>query len=570
MRDGRSPSRIQVRGKIMSQKNSRLVDILAKGVKQCQAEFDSATGRFLAENGGWAVTNQDVIWPLAWLYTNQHPENPWCDDRTILDLAMAGGDALRNAQDPDGRWEFVKIDGSRWGKIYMPWSSFHWLETYDCLREHLGESRKKSWEDGLRQSYEGICREKPVPGNAHNIPTWNAAALFKAGIVFQQEEWRNYARQYFRALVKAMHPDGFWPEGGGPTTSYNLVYAHALGLYYSMSRDEAVRPAINAVTNFHRHFTYPDGACVETIDGRCKYDPKPSAFGLPCFMVCDIGTMFSAHIADCLVKAYPVGLCSPHIASALTVQPSEIQPKEVVIQQSDNYHAAFKEHAAVRKNGGFYTCVSGYVMSLEDQVRAADRRWIQDRSVFVSVWHEKSGLIVGGGNSKDHPLWANFSVWQGNWRSWCPISSSLLSDEKADTLRLDYNKVICSIRLRPLNIKTIQMEFAVDEFGPATKIIASLLLKLQEGMEIKGSDGAEMIYDPLRVSEFFIEPGKPISTAFWNLESSLAAAAQCPAYPFNPYAIDGSAPPKQACCRIGFDLTRAVSQNTISLTVKYN
>jgi len=53
-----------------------------------------------------------VIWPLAWLYTNQHPENHYYHDKTILDLAMAGGDGLRNAQEPDGRWEFVKIDGA--------------------------------------------------------------------------------------------------------------------------------------------------------------------------------------------------------------------------------------------------------------------------------------------------------------------------------------------------------------------------------------------------------------------------------------------------------------------------
>ena len=68
-----------------------LIKIIANGVKQAQHDIDPVSGRFLAENGGWAVTNQDVIWPLAWLYTHQHPENHYYHDKTILDLAMAGG-----------------------------------------------------------------------------------------------------------------------------------------------------------------------------------------------------------------------------------------------------------------------------------------------------------------------------------------------------------------------------------------------------------------------------------------------------------------------------------------------
>ena len=135
----------------MQQGKDSLVKLIANGIKQSQNDIDPVSGKFLAKNGGWAVTNQDVIWPLAWLYTHQHPENHYYHDKAILDLAMAGGDGLRNAQEPDGRWEFVKIDGSRWGKIYMPWSAFHWLETFDCLRKHLGEERKKRWEQGLLQ-----------------------------------------------------------------------------------------------------------------------------------------------------------------------------------------------------------------------------------------------------------------------------------------------------------------------------------------------------------------------------------------------------------------------------------
>jgi len=37
-------------------------------------------------------------------------------------------------------------------------------------------------------------------------------------------------------------------------------------------------------------------------------------------------------------------------------------------------------------------------------------RWIQDRQNFVSIFHEKRGLVLGGGNTKLQPSWSNFTV----------------------------------------------------------------------------------------------------------------------------------------------------------------
>ncbi len=36
-------------------------------------------------------------------------------------------------------------------------------------------------------------------------------------------------------------------------------------------------------------------------------------------------------------------------------------------------------------------------------------RWIQDRQNFVSIYHDKTGLIVGGGNLAQ-PGWSNFTI----------------------------------------------------------------------------------------------------------------------------------------------------------------
>ena len=93
----------------------QILQYLAAGVTAAKKRFDPETGRFLAEGGGWAVTMQDVVLPLALLYTADVPANRLHGRKALLTLASRAGDALRDWQDSDGRFEFVKTDGSKWG-----------------------------------------------------------------------------------------------------------------------------------------------------------------------------------------------------------------------------------------------------------------------------------------------------------------------------------------------------------------------------------------------------------------------------------------------------------------------
>ncbi|MCB0079956.1 MAG: hypothetical protein KDE47_03455, partial [Caldilineaceae bacterium] len=242
---------------------------LIEDVPMNLARFDESTGRFLTE-GGWAVTNQDLVYPLALLYRTQHPDNPYFQDQHILGYACRGGDAWRDFQYPDGKVEFIKVDDSTWGPIYMPWSMYHWLETYALLRDELGDERRARWEDGLTLAYDGIAAGLAA-GRVHNIPTWDGMATFRAGQIFDREDWREAGRNMIYRTVEEQQPGGYWLEHHGPTPSYNLVYVHAIGLYHFFSGDESVLDCLESATDFHIRYTYPDGRLVETIDGRVKY-----------------------------------------------------------------------------------------------------------------------------------------------------------------------------------------------------------------------------------------------------------------------------------------------------------
>ena len=62
------------------------------------------------------------------------------------------------------------------------------------------------------------------------------------------------------------------------------------------------------------------------------------------------------------------------------------------------------ERAATLRQGPWFICLSAYTAPLDRS------RWHQDRQNLVSIWHEKVGLILGGGNTKLQPAWSNFTV----------------------------------------------------------------------------------------------------------------------------------------------------------------
>ena len=118
--------------------------------------FDEKSGRFLGENGGWAVTLQDPILAYSYLYTTNGPDNSFYMNKKTLDMIIKAVKALRDFQYPDGQLEFIKVDGSKWGPIYMPWTFYHWLETFALLEGHLPEDIKEDWIKGLMPAFESF------------------------------------------------------------------------------------------------------------------------------------------------------------------------------------------------------------------------------------------------------------------------------------------------------------------------------------------------------------------------------------------------------------------------------
>ena len=526
------------------------MELLISAVPKIMESFQENTGRFIfgGENGGWGITNQDVIYSLAVLYKDRGQRNIYRGDKKILDMALLGGDCIRNFQYEDGRVEFLKADGSKWGPVYMPWTMYYWLETYDLLLTELGDRRAEEWRRGLILAMDGIKNELNR-ASVHNITAWNGMSVYRAGQIFKREDYLRAGKEAIYRIVKGQDPRGFWPEHGGPTTHYNLVYIHAIGLYYYFSLDESVLESLKRSLDFQMCFTYPDGVPVETIDGRVKYSPNISLMALPAFCLFPKGRRYARFLLEKSLERLGSSKWPPDVHSTPLIASAYMNTssgeEESILLESEKYVVNFDKMALVRRSGKWFYCLSAFT------AKPTPNRWGMDRQNHFSLWHKDVGLIIGGGNSKNQPEFSNFIVSEDGKTIFIAESAEVKSSKNGDVLSLKYGETTCFIQPNIINDQEMEIDYAASSaksFNRNISVRYNLILRVQPGEILRTAAGFERELSEEKIELQNEEIGEWISNGNWFLYLPPDANLLWPIKPFNPYRIDGSSPLKSAAC----------------------
>jgi len=525
------------------------------------------TGRF--GTGIWVVNDQNVVFPLAVAWALPHPDNPYYHQAEVLAAILAGGDALIEDQDEKGRWEFRKKDGSTWGPIYMPWTYSRWIRAFGLIREAMPPDRRARWEAALTLGYEGIART--ALGHVHNIPAHHAMGLYHAGQVLNRPEWCEQAKAFMAQVCAAQNPGGYWSEHEGPVVSYNFVYTDALGVYYAMSGDETVQPALERAARFHANFTYPDGSRVETVDERNPYESS--------VVLGTVGFTFSAEGRGFLRQQWQRqrerggGLDADTAAAFILYgQEGSVAPPP---GEKERHHFVLGDNdAVIHRQGPWFACLSAF------HCPVVENRWIQDRQNFVSLFHDRVGLIVGGGNTKLQPLWSTFTVGDtallahrpgdtnpkftppaGLWTT--PTAAALEPDGLSLALTYGGQPGRVTVDLSQPERAGLIYEATV-EADQRVEAHVTLLPHLGEPWETASGRKGHLGKESLRLAPG--EAGGWLAHHGWQISVPPSATVLWPVLPHNPYRKDGHAEPAEG--RIVLVLPFDRENRRYELTVK--
>jgi hypothetical protein len=548
----------------------RLLSVLVEKVPGILESYNSESGRF--GTGVWICQDQHPMYPLAAAYSTKSDANRYYKDPQLLEIIVKAGDPLIASMDNRGQWIFAKKDGSTWGRIAMPWTYSRWIRTFQLVRDDMSPESREAWSQALTIGYTEISRR--CLGHVHNIPTHHAMGLYAAGQVLDRPEWCAQAARYMRSVVRGQVEGGYWSEGVGPVVRYNFVYVDALGAYYAMSRDERILPALERAAAFHRRFTYPGGQNVAVIDQRNPYHDTvaPGNVG---FTFTPIGR---AYLQNQWSRLGMDHLDADLIASLL------LYGKEGPVERQNAPDSdptfllteAGTNRAGVFRRGPWFVCLSAYTAPI------AKSRWIQDRQNFVGIYHDRVGLILGGGNTKLQPAWSNFTVGDPKWLArrpgeqspkflpkgelyHVPQAARLIVDPDLG-LDLKYGPETCYVRVRPQNEKMIQysIEATTDSELPVAAHL-TLLPRMNKPMETGAGERAIIDTEPLHLLPEQV--GGQVTHAGYRLQLPATASLHWPALPHNPYRKDGRAKPAEGRIEIRVPFDREHKQYQISIEV---
>ncbi|MBP7140279.1 MAG: hypothetical protein KBA71_00085 [Opitutaceae bacterium] len=541
----------------------RLVGMIPELIK----EFSPETGRF--KQGPFDARGQDPIYTLATVYSLNFAGNPYYKSHEILNMIIAGGDALIREQDDRGMWPFNK-NGSYWGQTFMCWTYSRWIRTYIIIKADMPANQKNRWDSALRKGYESISRTELK--RITNISTQLATALYMAGLAFDREDWKLQATDFLHRVIATQHKPGYWSEHLGPTVIYNYVYTDALGIYYAFSRDAAAARALERASAFHLNFTYPDGSNIETVDERNPYHAGASYNHNLGFSYSPEGRAFLSRQWDNLDWKLSADAISSYLLYG--------EEGPMVIPPSENTYALVEDgapRATVTRKGPWILVMSAYTSPLVQD------RWIQDRQNLVSIWHDSTKLILGGGNTKLQPAWSNFTVGDmhvlrhtpGEERPdfapkgelyWIP-SHATITNGDFPALALTYGPVQCQIALKPIDANRLKYEVSAKSETPLT-VLAHLTLMPKLGANLNTSGGYRGKLESTAIELDSARLGNGMEYGDIQLELPEGTTLHWPALPHNPYMKNGHSDPKEGRIELRIPLVPNGTSKTVTLRIK--
>ena len=548
----------------------QLVRQLVGQVPSILENYDAKTGRF--GKGIWICNDQNDMYPLAVAYAYKAEGNKRYKDKNLLEVIMKAGDALIEDMDETGQWEFRKKDGSTWGKTFMPWTYSRWVRSFALIREDMPPDRFDTWFKALTLGYTGISERQL--DRVHNIPAHHAMGLYAAGKALGRPEWCKQAADFMMKVIDKQAEGGYWSENVGPVVGYDFVYIDALGTYCAMSGDRRVLSALDKGAAFHRHFTYPNGQRVETVDERNPYQEGIDA-GNVGFTFTPIGR---AYLRD-QWNAYGASRLPADLIASLLLYGDEGPIAETAPGESDRKFVLAevgKDRAAIVRSGPWFVCLSAFVAPIPQS------RWIQDRQNLVSIFHDKTALILGGGNTKLQPGWSNFTVGdmtllqhrQGDTdpdfipkgELYHVPSEATLVYEPDVGIDLSYGPERCRIRVQPINEKTLQYSIeATTSSGLPVAAHLTLIPHLNETLETGGGEKITLSESPISLSAE--EVGGIVNHAGYRLHLPESVTLHWPVLPHNPYRKDGHATPAEGRIEIRIPFDKQHNAYTVTLEV---
>ncbi|HOX05228.1 MAG TPA: hypothetical protein PK280_02410 [Planctomycetota bacterium] len=294
----------------------------------------------------------------------------------------------------------------------------------------------------------------PFTGCGPNHLYIMAAPLHRIGKLLGDADSCRLARRAVHALCRQQSEEGYFPENVGPVVGYHRVYMIGLTDYRRTSGDRFVDPALARGMDYLTRAMYPNLTGIETLDQRNRTGlrigrpgPAPTGFDV-CYGQSPVGRRLAALAVAAFqaqLEAQPesVHAGTPGVVALGALLYSEGPVARELPCERRAFVDSLDGTAAIVRRDGWLAALSGYWRS-----ERIGNPFILDRTQNLSLFHDRFGLVLGGGNDKRKLDAATFEVAEGGYVFYFPpIGGRASAAGRRGRLDLDYGAGRAALRV---------------------------------------------------------------------------------------------------------------------------
>ena len=356
------------------------------------------------------LSASQFIYPMAYFYKTKFSGNPYFGDESILHKIIAMGDfvAIRTRRDGKVQTGRKGFDGGYLAQRTL----IFWLEAFALIKRELAAAQRRRWEAAMKRTLQGLADKLAgfmSQARFHsqsfytgpNHVSLYAAALYTGAMAFKHRPWQKLALKFAERFAESQNPEGYWPEHGGPVTNYNSVALAGMERINFLNPHPVLQETIRRAFDYHERTTYPDFTPVALIDRRMRYKRPPFLWGFTGFTQWPRGRAFLRGLVRARIRCdQPFSgeecarwmECFVHYHRGPVPRYSPWRGTRYL-----GSHACF-----IRDRGWQVNFNVNPVVVSPNQIFALDYQNV------VSLWHQRTGLIVEGSQGKRRPQHGNF------------------------------------------------------------------------------------------------------------------------------------------------------------------
>lgn len=475
------------------------------------------------------------------------PEREFLGSSELMDFAVACGD-------------FFYRDWVGKGRTTLPNEHFattFFLDLYELVHEQLSKARRERWRRAIQGHSEALS-EALRSKLSVNLPRHSAlqvgcgpnhlycwcAMLYRGGRVLGRAEYRRRAAWAMHKLLAAQDASGYHAEHQGPVIHYHVVTLSGMWDYYAQSLDPASVEPLRRGAEFWCGMIYPDLTPIEVFDERNRWHPNYASSAQGALSMIPMGRRYISLALDKL-------LAGAEVRNRPTQERRLPWHVGWMLRVLNNYHEGpqqplpIEDHRMLHRINGL-----GLVRRNRSWVHAlsafCNEPWeynpfILDRVQNLSCWHEKTGLVIGGGNDKYAPEVATFYCQEGGFVGYYRPRSGRIVPARAehgDRIELDYGPIRAALEVKPLNEGRMRIAADLRHWVLDLQPNLNLQLRLVPGstLRLAGSKTVKLTRSTRKTRT--IDTGGRVGTEQWELVGPKDMQLHWPHFPYNSYQKD--------------------------------